>query len=126
MREFTSESLLERSQEIGNKFLAWTLEKKPCPISINDTYWFKKLCGLFETQAMLEQRIAELEQERRWIHQDKTMIVKKDGDSWCAMLPDFIDLQQSESRWFSGDLGKYMDAVYWYLNDEPQPPKEEE
>ena len=57
MREF----MLERSQEIGNKFLAWTLETKPCPISINDTYWFKKLCGLFEAQATLEQRIEELE-----------------------------------------------------------------
>ena len=63
----------------------------------------------------LQQRIAELEQERQWIHQDKTLILKKDGDSWCAVLPDFEDLQQSESRWFSGDINKYMDDVYWYL-----------
>jgi len=74
----------------------------------------------------LQKRIAELEQERRWIHQDKTMIVKKDGDSWHAVLPDFKDLQQSESRWFNGNVSEYMDAVYWYLKDEPQPPQEEE
>ena len=68
----------------------------------------------------------EDKQERQWIDEGKTLIVKKDGDSWFAVRPDFKDLQQSESRWFSGDINQYMDAVYWYLNDEPQLPQEEE
>ena len=76
--------------------------------------------------ALLNSDIAELEKEQQWIHQDKTLIVKKDGDSWYAVCPDFKDLQQSESRWFSGDIGKYMDAVYLYLNDEHHPPQESE
>lgn len=71
----------------------------------------------------LQARVQELEQERRWIYQDKTMIVKKDGDSWCAVLPDFKDLQQSESRWFSGDINKYMDDVYWYLKRQTPTPE---
>lgn len=44
----------DRSQEIGKKFLAWTPETGPCPISINDPVWFRRLCGLFEIQAALE------------------------------------------------------------------------
>jgi hypothetical protein len=47
----------ERAMEIGSKFLAWTTKTGPCPISINDHIWFKRLWGLFET-------IAELEVER--------------------------------------------------------------
>ena len=84
---------------------------------------FRKVLDHIEQQA---KRIAELEQERRWIHQDKTMIIKKDGDSWCAVLPDFENLQQSESRWFSGDVNKYMDDVYGFLNPLPNPPKDGE
>ena len=69
----------------------------------------------------------EDKQERQWIDEGKTLIVKKDGDSWFAIRPDFKNLQQSESRWFSGDINEYMDAVYWYLNDDkPQLPQEEE
>lgn len=52
---------LDRASEIGGKFLSWTPETGPCPISINDHVWFKRLCGLFETQAALENRVAELE-----------------------------------------------------------------
>jgi len=71
-------------------------------------------------------RIAELEQKQWWINQDKTLILKKDGDSWGAVLPDFKDLQQSESRWFSGDINKYIDAVYWFLDNKSKPQQEEE
>jgi hypothetical protein len=74
----------------------------------------------------LQARVQELEQERRWIHEDKTMIVKKDGDSWFAAMPDFKDLQQSEARWFNDTINQYMDAIYWYLNEEPKSPQEEE
>lgn len=59
--------LIDRSQEIGSKFLAWTPETGPCPISINDHYWFKKLCALFEKQAALEAQLAELTEQTRWI-----------------------------------------------------------
>lgn len=53
------EKLLESAHQIGSKFLSWTPETGPCPISINDDHWFKKLCGLFETQADLEIRLSE-------------------------------------------------------------------
>jgi hypothetical protein len=53
--------LIDRSQEIGSKFLAWTPETGPCPISINDHYWFKKLCALFEKQAELEFELVKKE-----------------------------------------------------------------
>jgi len=75
---------------------------------------------LHELSEMLKNtqvRVQELEAEHRWIHQDKTMIVKKDGDSWCAVMPDFEDLQESESRWFNGTVNQYMDAVYGYLKE---------
>ena len=67
--------------------------------------------------ARLASRVIKLEAERRWIHRDKTMIVKKDGDSWHAVMPDFEDLQESESRWFNGTVNQYMDAVYGYLKE---------
>lgn len=53
-------SIDERSLEIGANFLAWTIDTGPCPISINDVVWFKRLCGLFETQANLEAELARL------------------------------------------------------------------
>lgn len=74
----------------------------------------------------LRKRIAELKIEQRWIHQDKTLIIKKGGDSWCAVMPDFRDLQQSESYWFSGDVNKYMDDVYFCLDPLLNPPKASE
>ena len=58
----------------------------------------------------------EDDQERKLIHEGKTMIVKKDGNSWFAVMPDFKNLQESESRWFYGDINKYLDSVYLYLN----------
>ena len=90
------------------------------------TYCEKYLERALDHIERLQKRVNELEQERRWIHQDKTMIIKKDGDSWCAVLPDFENLQQSESRWFSGDVNKYMDDVYGFLNPLPNPPKDGE
>ena len=71
-----------------------------------------------------EKRIAELEQERRWIHQDKTMIVKKDGDSWCFVLPDFINLQESEAKFMDSVLSSFIDRIYTNLL--PNPPKDGE
>ena len=73
---------------------------------------------------MMEKRIAELEQERRWIHQDKTMIVKKDGDSWCFVLPDFKDLQRSEAKFMDVVVSGFLDKIYTNLI--PQPPQEDE
>lgn len=71
--------ILDRSSEIGKKFLAWTPETGPCPISINDNHWFKKLCGLFEIQASLEARTAQLEAHL------------KDRDTWLKNNRDYID-----------------------------------
>ena len=59
-----------------------------------------------------KQRIAELEQERRWIHQDKTMIAKKDGDSWCFVLPDFVNLHESEAEFVDGILYRFIEEIY--------------
>jgi len=72
----------------------------------------------------LQKRIAELEAQQRWIHQDKTMIVKKDGDSWCFVLPDFINLQESEAKFMDAVLSSFIDRIYTNLL--PQPPKEGE
>jgi hypothetical protein len=69
----------------------------------------------------LKQRIAELEQEQRWIHQDKTMIAKKDGDSWCFVLPDFVNLHESEAEYVDGILYRFIEEIYKRL----LPPKEE-
>ncbi|OQA51014.1 MAG: hypothetical protein BWY47_00218 [Bacteroidetes bacterium ADurb.Bin302] len=60
----------------------------------------------------LKQRIAELEQERRWIHQDKTMIAKKDGDSWCFVLPDFVNLHESKAEFVDGILYRFIEEIY--------------
>ena len=54
------EKIMSRSQEIGSEFLRWNYKTGPCPIGINDTYWFKRLCGLFETQAIQEYEIENL------------------------------------------------------------------
>lgn len=72
----------------------------------------------------LQKRIAELEAQQRWIHQDKTMIVKKDGDSWCFVLPDFINLQESEAKFMDAVLSSFIDRIYTNLL--PQPPKDGE
>ena len=60
-KDYRREEMLMKAQEIGGKFLAWNPKTGPCPISINDHHWFKKLCGLFETQAELEIRLSECE-----------------------------------------------------------------
>jgi hypothetical protein len=52
-----SEKAIERAMEIGGIFFAWTPETGPCPISITNDVWFKRLCGLFETQATLEAEV---------------------------------------------------------------------
>lgn len=70
----------------------------------------------------LKQRIAELEQGQRWIHQDKTMIVKKDGDSWCFVLPDFVNLHESGAEFVDGILYRFIEEIYKRL----LPPKEGE
>ena len=75
-----------------------------------------------EIVVQLKQRIAELEQERRWINQDKTMIAKKDGDSWCFVLPDFINLQESEAQFMDAIFGRFLDKIYIDLL--PHPPKD--
>lgn len=69
----------------------------------------------------MKARVQELEQERRWIHQDKTMIAKKDGDSWCFVLPDFVNLHESEAEFVDGILYRFIEEIYKRL----LPPKEE-
>lgn len=69
----------------------------------------------------LKARVQELEQEQRWIHQDKTMIAKKDGDSWCFVLPDFVNLHESEAEFVDGILYRFIEEIYKRL----LPPKEE-
>jgi len=64
-------------------------------------------------------------QKLKWIDEGKTLIVKKDGDSWVATMPDFKNLQESESMWFSMNMNEYMDSVYWYLNTESKLSQEE-
>jgi hypothetical protein len=47
----------------------------------------------------------------------KEMRVIKDGDSWCFVLPDFVNLQVSPSVWTDeGDTD--IDAVYQQLLDQ--------
>jgi hypothetical protein len=60
----------------------------------------------------MKARVQELEQERRWIHQDKTMIAKKDGDSWCFVLPDFVNLHESEAEFVDGILYRFIEEIY--------------
>ena len=71
----------------------------------------------------LQSRVQELEAEQKWIHEDTKMIVCKDGNRWCFVLPDFIDLQVSESVWMDGIISSYLDKVY---NRLLQPPKDGE
>lgn len=94
-----------------------------------DTTFFRELSHAwskryYKVTKELRQRIAELEQERRWINQDKTMIAKKDGDSWCFVLPDFVNLQESEAQFMDAIFGGFLDKIYIDLL--PQPPKDGE
>jgi len=49
----------------------------------------------------------------------KEMRVIKDGNSWCFVLPDFIDLQNSPSVW-TDDGDTDIDAIYQQLLDQLQ------
>jgi FtsZ-binding cell division protein ZapB len=94
-----------------------------------DTTFFRELSHAwskryYKVTKELRQRIAKLEQERRWINQDKTMIAKKDGDSWCFVLPDFVNLQESEAQFMDAIFGRFLDKIYIDLL--PQPPKDGE
>jgi hypothetical protein len=44
----------DRAYEILGLFIAWDDRAGPCPIHINDDYWFKKLCAMCEWVAVLE------------------------------------------------------------------------
>jgi len=44
----------------------------------------------------------ELVKFKIWIEDGDTLIVKKDGNAWCFILPNFKDLQNSRSVW-TGD-----------------------
>jgi hypothetical protein len=39
----------------------------------------------------------------------------KDGDSWCFVLPDFIDLQNSPSYWPEKDEKIDLNKIYLFL-----------
>jgi hypothetical protein len=69
----------ERAMEIGAEFLAWTYETRPCPISINDPVWFKRLCGLFETIAAFE---AEREATCTWTEDSEGTWQTECGDAF--------------------------------------------
>jgi hypothetical protein len=44
----------------------------------------------------------------------KEMRVIKDGNNWCFVLPDFVDLQSSPSVW-TDDGDTDIDAIYAQL-----------
>ena len=48
------EKVIARAMKIGDEFQRWNPMTGPCPISINDPYWFKALCAMFERVAYLE------------------------------------------------------------------------
>jgi hypothetical protein len=54
-----TEEQAQRAMQIVSEFVSWTPEVGPCPISISNHHWFKKLCALAETMAMLESQLAE-------------------------------------------------------------------
>lgn len=112
--------LNKRIEELGaEKLDGWErwLEKS--------TNLINQLSYVEELNNKLHERIAELEQERRWIHEDNTMIVKKDGDRWCLVLPTFINLQESESIWLDPILSSFLSRRYQEIKPQPQPPKDE-
>ena len=49
------------------------------------------------------------------------MIAKKDGDSWCFVLPDYVNLRESEAEFVDGILYRFIEEIYKRL----LPPKEE-
>jgi hypothetical protein len=49
-----TEDEIDRAMTIGKWFFGWTDETGPCPISITNEPWHKKLCALFEWIAVLE------------------------------------------------------------------------
>jgi hypothetical protein len=113
MTEFTSEFIAKQREIIADESLSWRDYEKKATSNYPDAL------DHIERQA---KRIEELEQERRWIHQDKTMIAKKDGDSWCFVLPDFVNLHESKSEYVDGILYRFIEEIYKKL----LPPKEEE
>ena len=51
---------VDRAVAILNWFNTWTDETGPCPISISDDHWHKKLCALCEWIAVLESENANI------------------------------------------------------------------
>jgi len=77
---------------------------------------------LLDEITRLQSRVQELESEQRWmIHKDaKKMLAVKDGDRWCFVLPNFINLQVSESYWVTDNLvtlqvNDFIEDVYQTL-----------
>ena len=60
----------------------------------------------------LREKVAELEAQLRLISGGNTMIVKKDGDSWAFVLPDFVDLQTSPAYFGGESLDKDCNKVF--------------
>ena len=51
---------IDRAMVIGKWFMGWTDETGPCPISVTNGHWGKKLCALFEWIAVLEAEASKL------------------------------------------------------------------
>jgi hypothetical protein len=49
-----TEAEIDRAMVIGKWFTGWTDATGPCPISVTNGHWGKKLCALFEWIAVLE------------------------------------------------------------------------
>jgi hypothetical protein len=52
-----TESEIDRAMVIGKWFIGWTDATGPCPISVTNGHWGKKLCALFEWIAVLETEV---------------------------------------------------------------------
>ena len=54
VKNIVSQRISDRALEIINEFTSHPIGEKTMPISINDDYWFKKLCALAERCAISE------------------------------------------------------------------------
>jgi hypothetical protein len=58
-KRMLTEEEIDRAMVIGKWFFGWTDKIGPCPISVTNEHWGKKLCALFEWIAVLETEARE-------------------------------------------------------------------
>lgn len=63
-----------------------------------------------ESLAAIKAELAEARKDSKWRRSIGALTVFRDGNAWCAVLPDFFNLQESPA-WFGGTAQEAVDAA---------------